>query len=46
MRNFIVHGYYVVDLEIVWKTVRQDLPRLRQAVAEIGENLGLETTEP
>jgi len=46
MRNLIVHGYYVVDLEIVWKTVRQDLPPLQRAIAETSENLGLETTEP
>ena len=28
MRNRVSHGYDVVDLEIVWKTVRNDLPHL------------------
>ena len=28
MRNFIVHGYFIVDAEIVWKTVQQDVPLL------------------
>ena len=25
MRNVVAHGYFKVDLEIVWKTVRNDL---------------------
>ncbi len=28
MRNRLVHGYFNVNLERVWKTVRQDIPRL------------------
>ena len=40
MRNLIVHGYFVMDLEIVWKTVLQDLPPLRQAIAEIRQGMG------
>ena len=35
MRNLIVHGYYLVDVEIVWKTVRKDLPGLREAIDQI-----------
>ena len=45
MRNLIVHGYYVMDLEIVWKTVHQDLPPLRRAIAEIQGPLGQENTD-
>ena len=26
-RNILIHGYDVVDEEVVWKIVRQDLPR-------------------
>lgn len=26
MRNAVAHGYFKVDLEIVWKTIRRDLP--------------------
>ena len=28
MRNALAHGYFKVDLEIVWKTIHSDLPRL------------------
>lgn len=28
MRNRLVHGYFNVNLERVWETVQQDLPRL------------------
>ena len=28
MRNRLVHGYDSVDLEILWQTVREDLPGL------------------
>jgi uncharacterized protein with HEPN domain len=26
MRNAVAHGYFSVDLEIVWKTIKNDLP--------------------
>jgi len=45
MRTLIVHGYYLMDMEIVWKTVHQDLPPLRDAVAKIQENLNQEHTD-
>ncbi len=28
IRNRIIHGYDLVDLDIVWRTVREDLPIL------------------
>lgn len=28
MRNRLVHAYFDVNLDIVWKTVREDLPEL------------------
>ncbi len=39
MRNKVVHGYFGVDLQVVWNTVREDLPPLRQAVARILEGV-------
>ncbi len=30
MRNAVAHGYFKVDLEIVWKTIKNDLPELEQ----------------
>ena len=29
LRNRIVHGYFGVDLEIVWRIITVDLPLLR-----------------
>ena len=29
MRHILVHGYYHVDSRIVWKTIQDDLPRLK-----------------
>ena len=30
MRNLLAHGYFKVDLKIVWKTIENDLPVLKQ----------------
>ncbi len=35
MRDVLIHGYFGVDFEVVWKTLRQDVPRVREAVAKI-----------
>lgn len=34
MRNRMIHEYQDLDLDIVWKTYRDDLPPLKAAVAE------------
>lgn len=34
MRNAVAHGYFKVDLEIVWKTIHKDLPGLHARVQE------------
>lgn len=34
MRNHIVHGYSGINLRIVWDTVREDIPRLRDELTE------------
>jgi uncharacterized protein with HEPN domain len=33
MRNAVAHGYFKVDFEIVWRTIRRDLPVFRKQVA-------------
>jgi uncharacterized protein with HEPN domain len=38
MRNAVAHGYFKVDLEIVWKTIHSDLPRLREQVRRVLED--------
>ena len=30
MRNLLAHGYFKIDLKIVWKTIENDLPVLKQ----------------
>lgn len=35
MRNAVAHGYFKVDLELVWKTIRRNLPALCQQVREL-----------
>lgn len=42
-RNLLIHEYFGIDLEIVWKIIQDDLPVLMDAVREIvrtesGEN--------
>ena len=34
MRNRIVHGYSGINLRIVWDTVREDIPKLRDELME------------
>jgi uncharacterized protein with HEPN domain len=35
MRNALAHGYFQVDLQILWKTMQNDLPALQRQVAAI-----------
>lgn len=39
MRNRLIHGYFTVDYNIVWKTVSKDLPALKQQIQELLRNL-------
>lgn len=39
MRNALSHGYFKVDLEIVWKTIRGDLPGLYAQVQDVLNSL-------
>ena len=35
MRNRVSHAYDKVDLEIVWNTIRNDLPALRARIQAV-----------
>lgn len=35
MRNALAHGYFKVDIEIVWKTIERDLPVLAKQIDEL-----------
>ena len=34
-RDRVIHGYFTVDLEIVWEIVEAELPRLREALSQV-----------
>ncbi len=38
-RNALAHGYFKVDLDVVWKTVERDLPLLGVQIDEILRSL-------
>ena len=40
LRNRLIHGYTGVDDAIVWRTVRQFLPQLRERLAALLNELG------
>jgi len=35
MRNALSHGYFTVDNAIVWQTIQQDLPELKNQIAAL-----------
>lgn len=35
MRNVLAHGYFKVDLQIVWKTIEMDLPMIQEQVIKL-----------
>ena len=39
MRNRVSHGYNEVNLEIVWKTIQDDLPLLRAQITALSATL-------
>lgn len=39
MRNRLIHGYFDIDLDLVWDTIRQDLPSLEDRVRAILDRL-------
>jgi uncharacterized protein with HEPN domain len=37
MRNILSHAYFLVDLNIVWKTVIDDLPKIEPTLRLVPE---------
>jgi uncharacterized protein with HEPN domain len=35
MRDRIIHGYDVVDLQIVWEVVKTDIPAIKPQIQQI-----------
>lgn len=46
MRNRVSHGYDKVDLEIVWKTIQGDLPRLHRQVQTLASQVSAQFSPP
>lgn len=42
MRDNLVHGYFDVDLSVVWEAARRDVPHLGVAVEALLRELGVE----
>ncbi len=43
MRNRISHGYFSIDLEVVWKTVQHDIPQLALQIQALQQGLNAPT---
>ena len=39
MRDVIIHGYFKVDLETIWKVIDEDLPELKEKISKIKERM-------
>jgi uncharacterized protein with HEPN domain len=39
MRNKLIHEYFGIDLNSVWKTTKDDLPVLKKQIAGILESM-------
>lgn len=39
MRNKLIHDYFGVNLEVVWRTVKEDLPSMSMAVKNMIQDL-------
>jgi uncharacterized protein with HEPN domain len=39
MRNVLAHGYFRVDLEILWTTIQSNLSPLHQSISELLKDL-------
>lgn len=44
MRNILIHGYFGVDEEVLWRTAQEDLPPLQEALVRIWHDLEEEST--
>jgi uncharacterized protein with HEPN domain len=41
MRNKLIHEYFGVDIQILWKTIKADIPQLEPQVRKMLEDLEL-----
>lgn len=46
MRHILIHEYFGVDPNLVWQVIRNDIPALKTAIANINAGLDLLGTNP
>ena len=39
MRDVLIHGYFAVDIETVWETVKTDIPKTKPTLAQVLESI-------
>ena len=39
MRHVLVHGYFEIDLELVWSVIENDIPQLKQQIQKLKMSL-------
>jgi len=40
LRNVVIHGYFVGDLEIIWVIINKQLPELKEVLLKMLEEMG------
>jgi len=45
MRDKIIHSYFIVDYEVVWKTIKERLPEIKPRIDTILKELGNQTNK-
>ncbi|MBO8182727.1 MAG: DUF86 domain-containing protein [Archaeoglobus sp.] len=45
LRNVVIHGYFAVDLEIVWVIIKEQLPELKKVLLKMMEGLEKSKTD-
>lgn len=38
MRDVLIHGYFGIDMELVWKITQKDIPELKKKILKLLEN--------
>jgi uncharacterized protein with HEPN domain len=39
MRNILIHGYFVIDTDVVWDAVQKDIPELKRLIQDLIDKL-------
>lgn len=39
MRDVLIHDYFGVNINIIWKTIQEDIPRLKEEIVDLRNTL-------